>query len=213
MLRKLALLAGGILATSSAFAATISWNTNSAIAIGSGCNSRDPNRPIDTFFVANGNDLSVVFSGLGVNLPGGSGLPLAERKNCSMRVPATLAGGYYVGELTQVLSYGVTKTRAALGGISSRTTFFNAPASPFSVSFPYGSAMNIPLANQTRKDLYLVNTYGSYIYNWCRNPQGIFKSDISVSGQRYSDLEDLIIFSDALDVRFEAIAGLVTCPR
>lgn len=209
MLGKLSLLAGGLLVSSVASAASISWHAHRAVALGSGCNSSAG----DTFFIANGNDLSVVFSSLGVNMPGGSGLPLAERKNCSLRVPATIASGFYVGELTQVLSYGVTKTRNALGGISSRATFFNAPASPLSVSFPRGVAMNVPLANLTRRDLYLVNTHGGYISSWCRSPSGIYKADLAVSGQRYSDLEDLIVFSDALDLRFEAIVGLVTCPR
>lgn len=213
MLRNFVLFAAGLLTATSAFANSISWNEHQAVAVGSGCNSRDMSRPIDTYFLANGNDLSVIFSGIGVNLPGGSGLPLAERKNCSIRVPAQIAGGYYVGELTQVLSYGVTKTYGTRGGISTRSSFFNAPASPFTINFHMGQSLNVPLQSQTRRDLYLVNTHRSLISSWCRNPRGIFRSDISVSGQRQSDYDDLIIYSDALDVRFEAVAGLVTCPR
>lgn len=196
-----------------AHAAEISWRADQAIAIGSGCNSRDGTRPADTFFLANGSDVAVVFSGLGVYLPGGSGMPLAERKNCSVRIPASIAGGYYVGELTQTLSYGITKTAGTRASIATRSSFFNAPASPFSISFGLGQSLNQPLQQHTKVDRYLVNTYGSYIRSWCRNPVGIFRSDLSISGQRNSDWEDLILQSDSLDVRFEAVAGLVACPR
>lgn len=202
------LVLGSLAVATPSFAGTISWNADQAIALGSGCNNRDMSRPMDTFFLANGDDVSVVFSGLGVNLPGGSGLPLSDRKNCSIRIPARIANGWYVGQLTQTLSYGVTKTAGSQGAISTRSTFFNVPASPFRISYNYGSSLNRPLETSRRVDNYLV-----YAPSLCRSPAGIFKSDLSISGQRRSDWEDLILVSDALDIRFEAVAGLVLCPR
>lgn len=188
-------------------AASVSWDAAAAALGGSGCV-----KDVDSFVIANGNDLSVIFTNLGFSLAGGSGDPLAARKNCAFRVPATIAKGIYIGELTQIVTYGITKTAGSQGSVATRSTFFGFPVNPYTVSVPYGSAINQPLLTQTRKDRFFVNT--AWWTSWCalqRNPKGLFQANFAVSGQRDSDFEDLIMFVDGLDLKYEVKAALQFC--
>lgn len=190
---------------------TVRWDANAAVLAGSGCQ-----KDIDSFVLAAGNDLSIVFSNLGFSLAGGSGAPLAARKNCAVRVPATIAKGLYIGELVQQVTYGVTKTAGAQGAVATRSTFFGFPVSPYTVSLPYGQNINQPFLTNTRRDLFRVDTTegSSWIASWCalqRNPRGLYQANLAVSGQKDSDYEDLIMFVDGLDLKFEVRAALVFC--
>lgn len=188
-------------------AASVSWDAAASALGGSGCV-----KDVDSFVIANGNDLSVIFTNLGFALAGGSGDPLAARKNCAFRVPATIAKGIYIGELTQIITYGITKTAGSRGSVATRSTFFGFPVNPYTVNVPYGVSVNQPLLTQTRKDQFYVNT--AWWSGWCalqRNPRGLFQANFAVSGQRDSDYEDLIMFVDGLDLKYEVKAALQFC--
>jgi hypothetical protein len=189
---------------------SVRWNANAAILAGSGCQ-----KDVDSFVIANGNDLAVIFTNLGFSLPGGSGAVLADRKNCSLRVPATIAKGLYIGELTQQVTYGVTKTPGARGAVATRSTFFGFPVSPYTVQIPYGQNINEPFLTNTRRDRFLVDTTrNSWWSRWCafqRSPQGLYQANLAVSGQRDSDFEDLIMFVDGLDLKYEVKSALMFC--
>jgi hypothetical protein len=190
---------------------SVRWEADAAILAGSGCV-----KDVDAFVIAAGNDLSVIFSDLGFSLGGNSGAPLAARKNCSVRVPATIAKGLYIGELTQQITYGVTKTSGSQGAVATRSTFFGFPVSPYTVNIPYGRNINQPFLTNTRKDRFLVDTVEgrSWISRWCalqRNPRGLYQANLAVSGQKDSDFEDLILFVDGLDLKYEVRSQLVFC--
>lgn len=189
---------------------SVRWDEGRAIVAGTGCR-----KDVDSWVIANGNDLSVIFSNLGFSLPGGSSAALAARKNCSVRVPATIAKGLYIGELTQQVTYGITKTAGSQGSVATRSTFFGFPVSPYTVRVPYGRALNEPFLVNNRKDRFLVDTRsGSWWSRWCafqRSPQGLYQANFAVSGQRDSDYEDLIMFVDGLDLKYEVIAALQFC--
>lgn len=190
---------------------TVRWDADAAILAGTGCQ-----KDIDSFVLAAGNDLSIIFSNLGFSLAGGSGEPLAARKNCAVRVPATIAKGLYIGELVQQVTYGVTKTAGARGAVATRSTFFGFPVSPYTVHIPYGQTINQPFLTNTRRDLFRVDTVegSGWISRWCalqRNPRGLYQANLAVSGQKDSDFEDLIMFVDGLDLKFEVRAALVFC--
>lgn len=208
--RKLSLVAVASLVSSASFAQqTVQWDSQRAILAGSGC-AKD----IDSFVTDNGNDLSIVFTRLGVDLPGGGSRTLAGRSSCVARVPATIAPGVYIGELSQSVSFGVTKTARTLGSLATRSTFFGFNVSPYTINLPYGQAMNEPLVVQERKDLFSVHTKPSWISGWCarnRAPKGLYQANIAVSGQKDSSTDDLIMFVDGLDLKFEVAVALVTC--
>lgn len=189
----------------------VQWDVGSpqTIIAGSGCQ-----KDLDAFASSNGNDLAVVFTRLGVDLPGGGSPALADRKNCSIRVPATIAPGVYIGQLAQRLSYGVIKTSNTTGALSTRSTFFGFDVSPYTVTLPYGYALNRPLMTQQRIDQFSVRTTPTWFQGWCsrsRAPRGFYQANIAVSGQKSHRYEDLIMFVDGLDLKYEVSTALVRC--
>ena len=190
---------------------SVVWDVNSpsTIIAGSGCQ-----KDVDAFASTNGNDLAIVFTRLGVDLPGGGSPVLADRKNCTVRVPATVAPGIYIGQLTQRISYGVTKTSGATGSVATRSTFFGNDVSPHSINLPYGYAVNEPLRVASRVDNFSVRTTPTWYSSWCsrsRAPRGLYQANFAVSGQKRSSREDLIMFVDGLDLKYEVVASLVRC--
>lgn len=208
---KRTLVSLALLAGAEAYADSVEWDVNSpsTIIAGSGCQ-----KDVDAFASSNGNDLAVVFTRLGVDLPGGASRTLADRKNCTVRVPAKIAPGIYIGSLTQRISYGVTKTANTSGSVATRSTFFGFNVSPYTVNLPYGTAINQPLLTQQRVDQFSVRTSPDWFRGWCsanRSPRGLYQANIAVSGQKGSAMEDLIMFVDGLDLKYEVGAALVRC--
>lgn len=207
---KMGFAVGTMLASASAFAQqSVQWDAEHAVMAGQGCQ-----KDIDSFVTQNGNDLSIVFTNLGVNLPGGASRTLAARTSCVARVPATIAPGLYIGELSQQISFGVTKTSRTVGSVATRSTFFGFNVSPYTVDLPYGRSINNPLLIQQRKDQFSVQTNASWYQGWCsrsRAPKGLYQANIAVSGQKDNANEDLIMFVDGLDLKYEVVAGLVKC--
>ena len=160
-----ALVSMAVLAGAQAYAQqSVVWDVDSpqTIIAGTGCQ-----KDVDAFASANGNDVAVVFTRLGVDLPGGGSPALADRKNCAVRIPAMIAPGYYIGTLTQRLSYGVIKTAGSSGSVATRSSFFGFNVSPYTVNLPFGYAANQPLLTNQREDQFLVRTRPDWIRGWC----------------------------------------------
>ena len=203
---SLALASAGAIAQQS-----VIWDvaSPSTIIAGTGCQ-----KDVDAFASTNGNDLAVVFTRLGVDLPGGGRPVLADRKNCVVRVPATIAPGVYIGELRQRLSFGVIKTAGSSGSLATQSSFFGFNVSPYTVSLPYGYAVNQPLLTQQRVDQFRVQTTPSWVQGWCsrsRAPRGLYQANVAVQGSKSSSREDLVMFVDGLDLKYEVGAALVRC--
>jgi hypothetical protein len=215
-MNKLSTLALGVLAagsistlTGTARADSVTWELNKPYIIaGTGCQNN-----VDAFAAANGDDLSIVFVNLGVNLPGdGFSNQLADQKACLIRIPASIAKGFYIGELTQTFTYGVTKSANAEGTVATRATFFNFPVSPFPLTVPQGTVIDNPLLTQTRVDTFAVDT--PWWQGWCnpnRSLEGMYSASIAVGGQRANAHENLIMFVDGLDLKYEVVLALYTC--
>jgi hypothetical protein len=187
-------------------APAVVWNVDGAMLLGSGCSMRD------TAILAAGNDLSFVFSNLGVSLPGGSSGLLSDRRNCAVRVPTQIAKGIYIGQLTQMLTYGITKTAMAEGSASTRSTFFGFDVSPYTVTFSEGSVFNVAQQVSTRQDNFPVNA--PWQQGWCspyRPLEGLYAANVAVAGRRDSNMEDLIMFVDGLDLKFDVVVAVYTC--
>jgi hypothetical protein len=205
VLVALAGLSVGVSASAQSVPAVV-WDVNDAILGGTGCSNAD------TAMLASGDDLSIIFSNLGVSLPGGSSNQLSDRKNCAVRVPTQIAKGIYIGQLTQTLTYGITKTAGSNGSVSTRSTFFGFDVSPYSVAFPTGSVFNVAEQVSSRKDVFFVNA--PWEQGWCspyRPLSGLYGANMAVAGTRETNMEDLIMFVDGLDLKFDVMVALYTC--
>jgi hypothetical protein len=197
-----------IAAPASASTPSITWELNKPYIIaGTGCVNN-----VDAFAASNGDDLSIVFTNLGIYLPGGGSTQLADMKSCLIRIPAAIAKGLYIGELTQTFTYGVTRSANTHGAVATRTTFFGFPVSPFPLDLPNGISEDNPLLTQTRTDDFFVNT--PWWQGWCnpnRSLEGLYSASIGVGGQRANSQENLILFVDGLDLKYEVLAKVFTC--
>lgn len=198
------------LATTSltALGQTAQWHYNSATAGGTGCI-----KDVDTFISAAGDTLSIIYSALGIELPGGgSDSRLDALKNCVVNVPVTVSKGLYLGELSQEVFIGVTKTRRTRADVSAVSRFFNLPTTPVTINLPYGVDMNNPMMSRRVSDSFVVDTARRTW--WCglqRAPQGFFQTRVSVAGKRDNRAEGLIVQAQNQDVKFEVTAAVQHC--
>jgi hypothetical protein len=123
----------------------ITWNVNSAGAIGTACKSAAG----DTLFIANGNDLSILFGAFAVNMQPNDGTGLSELRNCTVVVGATLHKGFYLGDMQQTITYSVDKSANTSGEITAVDSFFGAPVAAFTVNIPCG-VMNSQDVTETK---------------------------------------------------------------
>jgi hypothetical protein len=125
------------LVSTAAFSADLEWNYNGqAIAKGlanpplpAGCDSTVPG---DTDFIVAGNEISVVFSGMFVQLNEPSS-PYQGSKNCHIIIPARLAEGVSLGELDQDLHYSILKDKDTTASVGTRGQFYGRLVSSITV--------------------------------------------------------------------------------
>jgi len=189
---------------------------------GSGChwNGKQDDVNQDAWAIANGADLSVVFSSFYLDLPGipagtvAGDHSLSGRKNCSIRIPVEIARGYYIGELTQTLTVGATKSDDVdIDGVA-RTTFFGLPVTQAHVHAApgVGTAFNSAQLTATVKDKFLVTSNAFFCPASGVGLNGIYTSNLAVSGVRTSDKDNLLVGIDALDVRWDVLLAITQCP-
>lgn len=181
---------------------TIYWDTTNAILGGTGC-KKDEN----AFVMEAGNDVSIVFSGLGVELAD-QYAPMQARKSCLARIRARVANGYYVGTLTQNVSFGVVKSTnsEATIGVKSNFAGYNLPA--LNVTLGRNRRANGEIQTASRQDDFIVHGRG-----WCgRRIPVTYQAQLTAAGSRATIYDSVISQVDGLDVRFEATAGIFMCP-
>lgn len=209
-MKKVGLCLAGIVFASSAWASDIiQWNYNGqARALGSGC-MKKPGRAGDTEFITAGNEVSVIFSRLGVELSGNGGRR-AGKKTCRMAIPTKVRSGYYIGKLSQTITYGYERNSGTEGKIVVATSFYNQRAGKIvrKIPTPGLDQWSEPFAEAKFKSYWRVRP------NWClrRDYKGNFKANLAVNGYRRSTSRDIIIQIDGHDIRFEAFGKPLLCP-
>lgn len=185
---------------------TVNWKTSNALIAGDSCR-----KDVDTFTIANGNDVSVVFTRLSVSLDEGN--KLSARSQCTVRIPVDIVRGFYIGELTQTLTLGATKSDNASVSAGTRSTFFNIPVTSLNILAPSGhnTSLNHALLSDTRRDRLAV---ASFCNSWHGNNtlSGMFASNIAVAAERANAWEHALIGIDSIDVRWDILTGLFRCP-
>lgn len=196
---------------------TIYWDTARAVLQGSknqgGFSERICSIDGDTFLIGNGDQLTVILTNLGVQLPSGD-TALTARANCRLAIPVEAARGRYAADLEQTVTYGLVKGAGSSVSVAVKSTFFGYPVNPLNKLYRWGTVLNIPLETATRTDRFLVDTKpGSWWYRWCGiRPKGIYTADLAVAAEKSQAFDDVQASIDGLDVRFTvAPRSFVSC--
>lgn len=187
----------------------IRWKTSSAVANGTGCQMGE-----NTALIAAGDQIQVIFWSMGIYLPARSGLPLAQRKACTLSLGADLNRGIYPKEIRQVLNYGGVKSANASAAISGQTTFFGMPLNPLTVALETGTIFNESAAEISSTTS--LSASPSQPLTWCAagfNPSGLLSLRVVTQGSRDSDSEDLLLSSNHYDLKYTATLAWDSCPR
>lgn len=183
----------------------IQWNyNNQASALGTGCARGD------TQFISAGNEISIIFSRLGVQLTGYAGGAKTALKNCRLIIPTKVRAGYYLGKLQQTITYGYNRTGGTDGKVVAATEFYNQSAGVIqrAVPTPGQDQYDAPWVQASHTSLWRV------MPGWCSRHDyaGNYKAQLSVSGYRQSTDKDIVVQIDGQDIRFDALGYPLLCP-
>jgi hypothetical protein len=195
-----------LLISISANADPVTWDTASAIAAGNGCNSTGPFP--DAFFITAGDDLSVIFMGMGVDLTpetaANSGVT-----GCLVRVPVTFDGATAVTELDQTLLWGYAKDFGTTAQVMARSTLCSLPTTPIS------STVDASIEGVQA----LIESSTQSFFTWPPAPpfcQGqavtcMFQANIAVAARRNLETQDISIRIFGEDIQYEVLASWAIC--
>lgn len=188
-----------------AWSQTVEWMNGSVQ--GNGC------RMDDTGIFIFGDEISYVFSSLGINLSDAGG-PKAMNKFCNVSADARVDQGNYVTDFQQVLTYGGIKTQwGSQASIMSSAQFYGHQIKPFKVMLRNGEEFNQPLVSETLSDK---DTSVAKANWWCkpnRNPNGHLKGRIAVNGQLVAgEAGSVALSAQTFDIKYAASILWAPCP-
>jgi hypothetical protein len=170
-------------------------------------------RSDDTSIFVFGEEISYVFSNLGINLSHASG-PKAMNKFCNVSADARVDVGNYVTEFQQALTYGGIKSQwGSQASIMTFGQFYGHNIKPFRVDMRNGTAFNEPIVTLSLTDGETSIQKANW---WCRstrNPKGHLKSRISVTGQLLGNQEgsSVALSAQTFDVKYSASIHWAPC--
>lgn len=184
----------------------ITWDTDNAIAGGNGCASQGPFP--DTWFITAGNDVSVIFSRMGVDLTPATAANTAAT-GCLVRIPVTIQSNVAVSELDQTLLWGYAKDSGTTGQVTARSTFCSMPTT--SVGGTVGAAIEGVEA--------LIETTSQSFFVWppaapfCQGKpvNCLFYINLGVAARRANDTQDVSLRIYGEDIEYEALAHWWPC--
>jgi len=183
---------------------TVEWFDGRAQ--GSGC------RMEDTSIFSFGDEISWVFSDLGINLTG-SGGPRAMNKFCNISADARVDQGNYVTEFQQILTYGGIKTQwGSQASISTTARFYGHIIKPFRIDLRNGADFDQALVSQILTDRGASISRADW---WCRpnrNPRGKLMGRVAVNGQLIGQPGgSVVINAQSFDIKYSAIMKWNSC--
>lgn len=198
-----ALLALSLLA-GNAQADPVVWDTNRAIAGGNGCNSTG-DAP-DTWFIAAGGEVSVIFSLMGVDLTPGAG-PNAATTSCLVRIPVRFDQTIAVEELDQTMLWGYAKSLGTTGQVSALSTFCNLPTN--GITETVGEDVEgVEALAMTETQSFFVNP-PPFCHG--RPINCLFSANLAVAALRRDVSQDISIRIYGEDIEFEALVDWRYC--
>lgn len=191
-------------------ARVLTFKTESAVFAGNGC-PQDQTRLSTDYF----GDLYIEYGALAIQLPAnGVARDLAQRKACSVRVPARLEQGYYIKSIQQQLIYGARKSRNATLQVASLATFSNGSTSPLNAVHSRGISVNDDVIIETRDDAL---DESQQIRKFChegRATDTMFQLNVVISGQRDTAQDHLVgriygnAFAEGIEIEVEACPAI-----
>ncbi|MFW7378993.1 MAG: hypothetical protein ACOH5I_09330 [Oligoflexus sp.] len=183
---------------------TVEWSDGHAQ--GTGCNTSD------TSIFSFGDEISWVFSNLGIRLSAENG-PRAMNKFCNISADARVAQGNYVTEFQQILTYGGIKTQwGSQASVSTTARFYGHVIKPFKVDLRNGTDFDEALISQTLTDKGASISQSNW---WCRpnrNPRGKLMGRISVNGQLIGQPGgSVVINAQSFDIKYAASLKWRSC--
>lgn len=212
MKKTIAIAFVSLFISSYAAAQQVEWNYNGkAVAkgqitqLGQGCDSEQG----DTSFVVAGNEISVVFTNMNVEL-NDPYLPLSGRKNCKVVIPTRIAKGMYLGRLDQKLTYAINKTSGSMGTIRSSARFFDFSLGSIVIN---AQPSEVGMINSTKS---ASNDFMMKAPSWCKTYKdkafmGNLTLDMVVNGMRSHNSQVIGLFIDGYDARWTAVGGIYSC--
>lgn len=216
MLRNVLTASALALVSASALAqtGTIQWNAAQAVSNGQAQYSDGRTgaicAPGTVNFIANGDTVSVLFQDNAITLGDYTrgGLSI-----CNIVIPARIAKGYYIAQLTQQMYYGVVKTAGAEAKVN-LTSFLAGFQTPDSFGlelyFPRGTAYNIPSGVKESSSDWSVSARP----RMCRGSGSFpvnYKARIAISGVKDTVNDALVLNVDGMDIRFESTVVWAQC--
>lgn len=108
-------------------APVVDWDGGAAVVGGSACSNG-----VDAFVLANGNDLSLVFSNLGVALD--ENTPSSGQATCAVQVPAEVPAFMYPATVRHAYDYGVNRTAGTTGSLAMAMKFMTITVAPLGIT-------------------------------------------------------------------------------
>lgn len=183
--------------------APIVWDTANAIAGGSACDAQGPFP--DTWIISAGNEVSVVFSRMGVDLTPETAANTVVH-SCLVRIPITVDGTVGIGQLDQTLYWGYAKDFGTEAQLSVKSTFLNAPTRAINVYLP-------PTVQGVEGGV--ESSVSDLIPNWasrfCKPTSGFFQMNVGVAARRTDKNQDISVRVAGEDIVYEAVAVWTRC--
>lgn len=184
----------------------VEWDTANAIALGNGCNSGGPFP--DTYFIAAGNEVSVIFSRMGVDLTPGTTANTGVT-GCLVRVPVTIDGATAVSELDQTMLWGWAKDLGTTGQCTARATFCNLPTTAISTTVGPNVEGVQALEETTAQSFFVWPPVAPF----CQGTpvKCMFQANLGVAARRTLSTQDISIRMYGEDIEYEALAYWSSC--
>lgn len=209
------------IAFSAVQASALTWATHNASAQGSGCNTNGNIGPVDVSFLANGSDVSVIFTSMDISLTDHT-QGLRGQKNCNMRIPFLLPQGSYEGELSESVVIGIMKSSGADAKLDFRSRIIDSLRSgnpggfkQLNRSFGRGTQVYEPLLVQSRSTA-VGRMPGARQCDFTRNAMNqhapfYYDAQLLLSASRQNTSQSVLVQSDSLDVRLDMSQRLRRC--
>ncbi len=218
-----------LLAASTASADSLDFDTSRVESLGVGCRFVDgPQRQADAFLIANGNEITAIFTQLGSVFRSNRRTGDLQ-SGCRYRIPGTLEQGFFISGIEQTVTYGLVKSAGAGVRIVGTTNFArrlpNGRSNPADlirnlamaeVTFAPAAILNIaldtisPVPVRTRRGQSGDNAFNRFC--GAQRPREIDSvAGLVISVDKQTPEAQVSVSIDGLDVRYSVGATLETC--
>ncbi len=170
----------------------IQWNYNGTATVeGTGCHA------FDTTFIISGNQMSIVFTNLGVALNSWTDGKTIDKKTCRIMAPVKIKAGWYIEDLYHTMTYGYVRSEGTGDEVVLESQLLGKAAGKIRRSIP---TPDYDPWDQPDIDVTVKSTFGS---DWCSQSDitGLYEVELTVSGFRENLAKSITAQIDLLDIQ------------